>query len=111
MKQVVFFVKSLWSLKKFPSGVRQDAGFQIDMVQRGKAPDDWKPMKTIGKGVREIRVNWNGAQFRVIYVVGRDGLVYVLHAFQKKTRRTRKSEIDLAKQRLMEIGVNNGQEV
>ena len=47
---------SLARVRDFPSGARQDAGFQIDRVQRGDSPDDWKPMKTVGRGVREIRI-------------------------------------------------------
>ena len=108
MKHVVFMGNALACLKDFPPGARQDAGFQIDKVQRGETPDDWKPMKLIGKSVREIRINEKGGQFRIVFVVGRDGLVYVLHAFQKKTRQTRKSDIGLARKRLMETGMNDG---
>jgi phage-related protein len=108
MKQVVFMGNALARLKDFPPGARQDTGFQIDKVQRGETPDDWKPMRSIGKSVREIRINEKGGQFRIVYVVGRDGLAYVLHAFQKKTRQTRKSDIDLARKRLMETEVNDG---
>jgi len=107
IKRVVFMGDALAHLKDFPPGARQDAGFQIDKIQRGETPDDWKPMKSIGKGVREIRINEKGGQFRVVYVVGRDGPVYVLHAFQKKSRQTRKSDIDLARKRLMATGENN----
>ena len=108
MKHVVFMGNALACLRAFPSDVRQDAGFQIDKVQRGESPDNWKPMKTIGKGVREIRIKDASGQYRVVYVVDRGGLVYVLHTFKKKTRQTRKSDIDLATQRLKEIGVLNG---
>jgi phage-related protein len=108
MKHVVFVGNALTCLKGFPPGARQDAGFQIDKVQRGGLPDDWKPMTTVGKGVREIRINEKGSQFRIVYVVGRDGVVYVLHAFQKKTRQTRKSDINLSRKRLMESGMQDG---
>ena len=63
---------------------------------------------TIGKGVREIRIKDVSGQYRVVYAVDQGYLVYVLHAFKKKTRQTRKSDIDLARQRLKEIGVLNG---
>lgn len=105
MKHVVFVGNALARLKDFPPSARQDAGFQIDKVQRGGRPDDWKPMTSVGKGVREIRINEKGSQFRIVYVVGRDGLVYVLHAFGKKTRQTRKSDIDLSRRRLTETGL------
>ena len=107
MKHIIFMGNALACLKNFPQSARQDAGFQIDKVQRGEAPDDWKPMTSISKGVREIRLNEKGNQFRIVYIVGRDASVYVLHAFQKKTQQTRKSDIDLARKRLKDSGVNN----
>ncbi len=57
---------SLTRIRAFPSGARQDAGFQIDKVQRGENPDDWKSVKTIGKSVREIRIKEADGQYRVI---------------------------------------------
>ena len=105
MKRVVFMGDALAQIRSFPSGACQDAGFQIDKVQRDELPDEWKPMKTIGKGVREIRIKEASDQYRVIYLTKLRDLVYVLHAFQKKTRQTRKSDIDLARKRLREIGV------
>jgi len=100
MKPVVFVGDSLKRLREFPDAARQDAGYQIDKVQRGQAPDDFKPMPTIGKGVEEIRI-WDGSgTYRVIYTARlRDG-VYVLHAFQKRASATPKRDIDIAKQRL-----------
>ena len=73
MKQVVFTGNALAYLRDFPPGARQDAGFQIDKIQRGETPDDWKPMRSIGKRVRKIRINEKGGQFRIVYVVGRVG--------------------------------------
>lgn len=74
----------------------REAGFQIDSVQRGHAPSDWKPMTAIGKGVREIRIHEDG-EYRVIYVVKFERAIYVLHAFQKKTQKTRKHDLEAAK--------------
>lgn len=108
MKTVIFMGDSLTRLRNFPSGARQDAGFQIDSIQRGEDPDDWKPMKTIGNGAREIRIREASGHYRVIYLARRENAVYVLHAFQKKTRQTRKSDIELARMRLREIGEING---
>ncbi len=99
---------SLTRIRAFPSGARQDAGFQIDKVQRGENPDDWKPVKTIGKSVREIRIKEANGQYRVIYLTNLKDAVYVLHAFQKKTRQTRKSDIDLARKRLSMVGDQDG---
>jgi len=104
MKEVVFTGSSLNEIRAFPLDARQDAGFQIDKVQRGEAPDNWKPMKSIGKGIREIRIKEASGHYRVIYLVNLEDAVYVLHAFQKKSRKTRKSDIDLARKRLNEIG-------
>lgn len=102
MKDVIFVDTSLDDLRAFPPKVRQRAGFQIDTVQRGKDPSDWRPMHSIGPGVREIRIYADGA-FRVIYVARFEEAVYVLHCFQKKTQKTRQADLDLAKARYQAI--------
>ncbi len=73
--------------------------------QNGLEPSDWKPMQIIGPGVKEIRIHVLG-EWRVIYVAKVRGAVYVLHAFQKKTRKTSRHDIDLARQRYRQIGGN-----
>jgi len=75
-------------------------GYQLDKVQRGDQPDDFKPMSVIGKGVEEIRVSEPSGAYRVIYVAWRVEAVYVLHAFQKKTQATQKKDLEIARQRL-----------
>lgn len=87
MKKVVFMGDSLERIKAFPVGTRQDAGFQVDKIQRGENPDDWKPLKTVGNGVKEVRIRDASGQYRVIYLVNSEDSVYVLHAFPKKTNR------------------------
>lgn len=99
VKAVVFVGDSLESLRAFPHRARRDAGFQIDRVQRGLDPDDWKPMSTIGPGVREIRVRDASGAYRVIYVASFADAVYVLHAFQKKSQRTALRDLALAQGR------------
>ncbi len=99
---------SLARIRAFPSSVRQDTGFQIDKVQRGENPDDWKPMTTIGRDVKEIRTYEAGGHYRVIYLANLEDAVFVLHAFQKKTQRTRKPDIDLARDRLIAVGYRDG---
>ena len=84
-------------ISAFPEKVRQEAGFQIELVQRGLDPDSWKPMKTIGVGVREIRIHEKAGAFRVIYTATFADYVCVLHAFQKKSQQTSKRDIDLAR--------------
>jgi phage-related protein len=103
MKPVTFLGDSLEAIRSFPDGVRREAGFQIDRVQRGLDPDHWKPMGTIGPGVREIRVSDETGAFRVMYLATLADAVYVLHAFQKKTQATAKRDLDLAKKRLVAL--------
>jgi len=103
MTKPIFFVGSaLQDLRDFPRAPRREAGYQLERVQFGLDPSDWKPMATIGGGVREIRI-YEGGQYRVIYVATFAESVYVLHAFQKKTQKTRKQDVEIAKRRLMAI--------
>ena len=99
MKPVVFRGNSLERLRRFPASARQDAGYQLEQVQRGNMPDDFKPMSSIGPGVQEIRVRDAAGAFRVIYVARFNEAIYVLHAFQKKTQKTAPLDIELARQR------------
>jgi phage-related protein len=102
VKPIAFLGTSLDDLRGFPTDARRQAGYQLDRVQRGLDPDDWRPMSSIGAGVREIRVRKRTGAFRVIYVATVADAVYVLHAFQKKTRQTAKRDIELATLRLRE---------
>ena len=102
MKPIAFLGGSLDDLRGFPADARREAGYQLDRVQRGLDPDDWRPMASIGAGVREIRVRERAGAFRVIYVATFADAVCVLHAFQKKTRQTAKRDVDLAASRLRE---------
>ena len=77
-------------------------GHPLDRVQRGLDPTDWKPMKSVGQGVREIRIQHKG-QYRVIYVASFEKRIYVLHVFQKKTQKTGKQDLDTAKRALKEV--------
>ena len=82
MKQISFLGDSLARLRDFPDDARSEAGHQLNEVQIGNDPDDWKPMKTIGPGVREIRIREQSGAFRVIYLATLPEAVLVLHAFQ-----------------------------
>jgi phage-related protein len=90
-------------LKDFPEEVRRDAGFNLDFVQRGLDPADWKPMKSVGAGVKEIRVRDPNGAYRVIYLATRPEAVYVLHCYQKKTEKTRQHDIDVARARFQAL--------
>lgn len=102
-KPLTFLGHSLDDLRAFPMAARRDAGFQLDRVQRGLDPIDWKPMTAIGQGTREIRIRAEDGTFRVIYVAKFESAVYVLHCFQKKTQATRKSDLDLAARRYRDL--------
>ncbi|HRO64080.1 type II toxin-antitoxin system RelE/ParE family toxin [Thermomonas sp.] len=99
IKPITFLGDSLRALREFPDDAKQDAGYQLDRVQHGFPPNDFKPMPSIGKGVEEIRIRDDSGVYRVIYTARLSDAVYVLHAFQKKTQATSKRDIDLAKQR------------
>lgn len=90
-------------LRDFPAEARQRAGYQLFLVQEGDDPTDWKPMTTVGPGVREIRIKCSDGAFRVFYVVNRPDAIYVLHAFKKTTQQTEKRDIDLAAARLKSL--------
>lgn len=103
MKPVEFLGDSLKCLRDFPDDARQDAGWQLERVQHGKQPTDFKPMPAVGKGAEEIRVWDDAGTFRVIYTARLADAVYVLHAFQKKTQTTAKRDIDTAKARFAKL--------
>ena len=98
-KRVVFQGSSLADLRAFPQIARHKAGYQIDRVQKGLEPNDFKPISNVGKSVYEIRVEVSSGAFRVIYIANFESVVYVLHCFQKKTQKTAKRDIELAKNR------------
>jgi len=103
MKPVQFLGDSLQCLRDFPADARQDAGYQLDKVQRVLQPDDFKPMPTIGKGVEEIRISDDSGTYRVVYTARLADAVFVLHAFQKKTPRTSQRDIAIARTRFSEM--------
>jgi phage-related protein len=103
VKPATFVGSSLEDLRDFPQSARRETGFQLDKIQRGEEADDWKPLPAIGAGVQEIRVRDESGAFRLIYVAKFFEAVYVLHAFQKKTRTTARSDLALAKKRYQEI--------
>lgn len=78
-------------------------GHQIDRIQQGFDPDDWKPMSSVGPGVREVRVRDETGAWRTIYLAKLPDAVYVLHCFQKKTQKTAQTDIELAKARWSEL--------
>ena len=103
MKDVEFRGSSLSDLRDFPQTAIRDVGHQLDKVQKGLAPDDAKPMPTIGAGVMELRIWDEAGTFRVVYVAKFEDAVYVLHCFKKKTQQTSQPDIELARKRFKEL--------
>jgi phage-related protein len=102
-KPIVFRATSLDDLRAFPADARRMAGFQLDRVQHGEQPNDWKPMRSVGKGAREMRVRSADGAFRVIDAASLGDAIYVLHCFQKKSQRTGKEDIALAVRRYKQL--------
>jgi len=103
MKPLRFVGSSLDNLREFPEEARRAAGFELRAIQDGFEPHDWKPVSAVGTGVKEIRIHVRG-EWRVIYIAKRSDAVYVLHAFQKKSQKTSRRDIDLARTRYKQIG-------
>jgi phage-related protein len=103
IKPLSFRGTSLDDLRSFSPDCKKEAGFQLDKVQHGEMPDDFKPMPDVGKGVIEIRVRDETGAYRVFYVAKFESAVYVLHSFKKKTQKTRQEDIDLGHQRYQEL--------
>jgi len=93
-------------LRRFSDEARHEAGFDLDRVQIGSQPRNWKPMDSIGPGVSEIRVRTNeggNQEHRVVYVARFAEAVYVLHAFEKKSQKTSQHDLDVARARYAEM--------
>jgi phage-related protein len=93
---------SFEDLRDFPPEARRVAGYELRRIQRGLMPTDWKPMPGVGPGVNEIRIH-TGVEHRVLYVAKFEEAVYVLHAFEKKSRETRDKDLALARERLKQV--------
>lgn len=102
LKPIVWLGDSLAHLRDFPREAMREAGYQLERVQAGKQPKDWKPMPSIGTGVVELRVRVGGA-FRVLYMAKFDEAIYVLHAFRKKSQRTARLDQQLASSRFRNL--------
>ncbi len=98
MKAIEWLGSTHKDIMSFPKEARKELGFNLQLVQKGLEPMDWKPMRSVGMGVKEIRVHV-GDEYRVIYVATYGAKIYALHAFQKKSRKTTKRDIQLAKDR------------
>jgi phage-related protein len=103
IKPVVWLGDSLKTLKTFPSGVQDEVGYALYLAQKGEKHVSAKPLKGTGSGVLEVVSDHRGDTYLAVYTVRLAERVFVLHAFQKKSKRgiaTPQSEIDLIKKRL-----------
>lgn len=104
MKPFPFLGAARRDLAVFPELAHRQAGYELFMVQVGRQPADLKPLPTVGSGAYEIRIRSAAGAYRVVYVAKFEEAVYVLHAFQKKTRKTSQADIKLAAERYKLIG-------
>jgi phage-related protein len=102
LKALVWLGSSRSDVRRFPDDARQRGGYELYLVQSGLQPSDWKPMPSIGAGVREIRVHTD-LEHRILYVAKFDEAIYVLHAFEKKSRKTARYDLELRNSRLSEL--------
>ncbi len=103
MKQVVWVGNAKEKLLEFPKSVRKDVGDALFIAQEGSLSPNAKSLKGIDSGVFEIRSSHNTNTYRAVYTVKIGDRIYVLHCFQKKSKRgieTPKKEIDIIKKRL-----------
>jgi phage-related protein len=108
IRPAVFVGSSRKDLRAFPGKVRREIGQSIFEAQLGEHPAGAKPLKGFGGGVLEIRDNFDGDTYRTVYTVRFEGVLYVLHAFQKKSTKgiaTPQRHLDLVRQRLREAEV------
>ena len=103
LKPMLWMGDSLKVLRGFPAAVREEIGYALYLAQAGNRHLNAKPMKGLGPGVLEVVSDHRGDTYRAVYTLRLAGRIYVLHVFQKKSKRgveTPKSEIDLVKHRL-----------
>jgi phage-related protein len=101
-KILIWMGASFEDLRDFPVDTRRAAGFELRRVQHGLMPTDWRPMPSVGPGVTEIRIHTH-VEHRVMYVAKFEEAIYVLHAFEKRSRQTREADLALARERLKQV--------
>ena len=103
LRELRFLGRAKADLRAFPSSARETAGRQLLLLQQGHEPADWKPMKSVGSGVNELRIHDQSGAFRVIYIAKLKDAVYVLHCFEKKSQKTSLADLRLATARFKEL--------
>ena len=105
LRPLVWLGDSLRNVRDFPDGAQKLLGDEIQLMQFGGMPKDAKPFKGVGSGVVEIALRYSSDAFRVVLATHIGSRIYVLHAFQKKSKKgieTPKRDVDLIKKRYTE---------
>jgi phage-related protein len=105
LRSVVWLGNSKKNLRDFPQGAQKLLGDELQLIQFGGMPKDARPFKGVGSGVLEIAMRYASDAYRVVLALQIGSRIYVLHAFQKKSKKgiaTPKRDVDLIKQRYAE---------
>jgi phage-related protein len=105
MRPVVWLGNSRRNIQDFPPDARRLMGGQLQLMQYGGMPKDAKPFRGVGSGVIEIALRHDGEAYRTVVALQLGRTIYVLHAFQKKSKKgiaSPKQDVDLIKQRYKE---------
>ena len=106
MKKLTWIADSRSSVKSFPVSVQDGIGYALYVAQLGEMSAAAKPLRGLGGGVMEIAAHDASGTYRAVYTVSIGDSIYVIHAFQKKSKAgiaTPKSEIELVRQRLKQL--------
>ena len=98
-KPIHWVGSTLDDVREFPDNIKRELGFDLDLVQQGLLPRDFKAMQNLGSGVMEIRVRDVSGAFRLVYVAKFANAIYCLHSFQKKTQKTSPKDLEIIKAR------------
>ena len=109
MKAIIWMGGSYDAFMEFPDDALRDAEYQLERLQDAQEPLDWKPMKSIGPGAREIRIRAHAGAFRIVYLATRPEAIYVLHCFQKKSPKTARTDVALARRRFKAIPITRSE--
>jgi phage-related protein len=102
LRSLVWLGNSKRNIQAFPEGAQKIIGDELQLMQFGGMPKDAKPFKGVGTGVIEIALRYEGDAYRTVVALQLGEKIYVLHAFQKKSkhgRATPKQDVELIKQR------------
>ena len=105
LRPVIWLGNARKNLKGFPEGAQKLAGDELQLIQFGGMPKDAKPFKGVGSGVLELALRYASDAYRVVVAVQLGRRIYVLHAFQKKSKKgiaTPQRDVDLIKKRYAE---------